>query len=93
MLGRVVVSILSIVRIVRQGQLIREEDECKIIVTEREIDPFSWMRYIVLQRKDWEGQHIPFDKQKFTCLFLFILHYLIILSVACIFSEIRPGGG
>ena len=56
-LGRVIVSILSIVRIVRQGQLIREEDGCKIIVTEREIDPFSWMRDIVLQRKDWEGQH------------------------------------
>ena len=56
-LGRVVVSILSIVRIVRQGQLIREEDGCKIIVTDRDIDPFSWMRYIVLPRKDWEGQH------------------------------------
>ena len=58
-LGRVVVSILSIVRIVRQGQLIREEDGCKIIVTDREIDPFSWMRYIVLPRKDWEGPHAP----------------------------------
>ena len=56
-LGRVTVSILSIVRIVRRGQLTREEDGCKIIVTDREIDPFSWMRYIVLPRKDWEGQH------------------------------------
>ena len=58
-LGRVVVSILSIVRIVRRGQLIREDDGCKIIVTDREIDPFSWMRYIVLSRKDWEGPHAP----------------------------------
>lgn len=56
-LGRVIVSILSIVRIIRRGQLIREEDGCKIIVTDRDIDPFSWMRYIVLPRKDWEGQH------------------------------------
>ncbi len=56
---RVAVSILSITRIVRQGDYVREEDGCKIIVTERDIDPFSWMRYIVLSRKDWEGSHAP----------------------------------
>ena len=56
-IGRVVISILSIIRIVRRGQLIREEDGCKIIVTDRGVDPFSWMRYIVLPLKDWEGQH------------------------------------
>ena len=54
---RLAVSILSIVRIVRQGECVREEDGCRIIVTEREIDPFSWMRYIVLSREDWEGPH------------------------------------
>ena len=58
-LARVLVSILSISRIIKRGQLVREEDGCKIIVTDREIDPFSWMRYIVLSRKDWEGNHAP----------------------------------
>ena len=54
---RIIVSILSIVRIIRQGQLVREENGCKIIVTERDIDPFSWMHYIVLPRKDWDAPH------------------------------------
>ena len=54
---RVVISILSIVRIVRQGELVHQEDGCKVVVTGRDIDPFSWMRYIVLSRKDWEGDH------------------------------------
>ena len=58
-LARVLVSILSISRIIKRGQLVREEDGCKIVVTDREIDPFSWMRYIVLSRKDWEGNHAP----------------------------------
>ena len=58
-LVRVVVSILSIARIVRRGELVREEDGCKVIVTERDIDPFSWMRYIVLSRKDWENNRTP----------------------------------
>ena len=56
---RVIVSILSISKIIRQGELVREEDRCKIVVTDRDIDPFSWMRYIVLSRKDWEGNHAP----------------------------------
>ena len=56
---RVVVSMISIARIVRQGELVREEDGSKVIVTERDIDPFSWMRYIVLSRKDWENNRIP----------------------------------
>ena len=56
-LSRVIVSILSIARIIKHGQLVGEEDGCKIIVTDRDIDPFSWMRYIVLSRKDWEGHH------------------------------------
>ena len=54
---RIIVSILSIVRIIRQGQLVREENGCKIVVTERDIDPFSWMHYIVLPRKDWDAPH------------------------------------
>ena len=53
-LARVFISILSIVRIIRQGEQIREEDGCKIIVTERDIDPFSWMHFIILSRNDWE---------------------------------------
>ena len=56
-LARVTTSILSIVRIIHRGQLVQEEDGCQIIVTERDIDPFSWMKYIVLSRKDWEAPH------------------------------------
>ena len=58
-LARVLVSVLCIARIIRLCQPVREEEGCKIIVTDRDIDPFSWMRYIVLSRKDWEGDHAP----------------------------------
>ena len=58
-LAQVMVSILSISRIIKRGQLVGEEDGCKIIVTDMDIDPFSWMRYIVLSRKDWKGDHAP----------------------------------
>ena len=54
-LVRVGVSILSLARIIRRGKGVREEDGVKIVVSDRDIDPFSWMRYIVLSQKDWEA--------------------------------------
>ena len=54
---RLLVSILSILRILRHATCIGEEDGCRILVTDWDIDPFSWMRYIVLSRKDWEAPH------------------------------------
>ena len=56
-LARVLISILSILRIIRQGEPVREEDSCRILVTERCIDPCSWMKYIILSKKDWEQPH------------------------------------
>ena len=55
-MARAILSILSILRIVRNSQTVLEEDGCKIVVTEREIDPFSWMRYIVLSRNDYSDK-------------------------------------
>ena len=56
---RVILSILSIRRIINQGETVLNEDGCKIVVTERDVDPFSWMRYIVLSRKDYEENATP----------------------------------
>ncbi|MBQ9400239.1 MAG: energy transducer TonB [Bacteroidales bacterium] len=56
-LVRVIALILSILKIIRQGELVREDDGCKVVVTDHDIAPFSWMRYVVLPRKDWEGPH------------------------------------
>ena len=56
-LAREVISILSVIRIIRRSQFVLEEDGCQVFVTEREIDPFSWMRFIVLSQKDWASPH------------------------------------
>ncbi|MDO5442241.1 MAG: M56 family metallopeptidase [Bacteroidia bacterium] len=56
-LVRVVVSILSIKKKIHQGETVQEEDGCRIIVTENDVDPFSWMRYVVISRTDWESNH------------------------------------
>ena len=56
---RLAFSIRSIIRMIRQGELVLEEDGCEVFVTERDIAPFSWMRCIVLSREDWEVDRRP----------------------------------
>ena len=54
---RVAVSIISILRIIRQSELVQDCDGCKVVVTKNDIEPFSWMRHIVLSKADWESNH------------------------------------
>ena len=56
---RVLLSVLSIRRIIRQGETVSNEDGYKTVVTDRDIEPFSWMRYIVISRKDYEDNPLP----------------------------------
>ena len=42
-LARVAVSIISIIRMIRQSELVEEGDGCKVVVTKSNIEPFSWM--------------------------------------------------
>lgn len=56
-LVRVAESIVSIMRIIRQSESVQECDGGKVVVTKSDIEPFSWMRYIVLSKTDWESNH------------------------------------
>ena len=56
---RIALSIFSIEKIVRNGEVMLNEAGCKVIVTERNIEPFSWMQYIVLSKTDWESNCSP----------------------------------
>lgn len=53
-LVRVIVSIISILNMVKKGELVNEEVGCKIILTDRDVASFSWMKYVVIPRKDWD---------------------------------------
>ncbi len=54
---RIIISVISIMRIIRNGKEVERGDRYTIIVTDREIDPFSWMKYIVISKEDWDGNH------------------------------------
>jgi TonB family protein len=56
-IARIIVSIISILKIIQDGVRISEENGYKIIVTKRNIDPFSWMNCIVMSNDDYVSNH------------------------------------
>ena len=53
-LGYLLWSVGQVVRLIRHSEQHPQADGAIICVTNKEVSPFSWMRYIVLNRKDYE---------------------------------------
>ena len=54
-LGYLLWSVGQVVRLIRHSEQHPQADGTIICVTNKEVSPFSWMRYIVLNRKDYES--------------------------------------
>ena len=57
-LVRIIVELVQISRIIRSGEAHPQEDGTTIVVVDRDIAPFSWMKWIVLSREDCGNSHI-----------------------------------
>ena len=56
-LGRLAFNIFKVWRLIRHSQLHPQDDGTVVAVTTHNVAPFSWMRYIVLNRDDYEAQN------------------------------------
>ncbi|MDE6106403.1 MAG: M56 family metallopeptidase [Bacteroidales bacterium] len=51
--GHTCVSVFSVWRLIRRGRRLPQDDGAVLVVTQRPVAPFSWMRYIVLSEADY----------------------------------------
>ena len=54
-LGKMLWSIGQVVNLIRRSECHPQADGTVVAVTDEDVSPFSWMRYIVLNRKDYES--------------------------------------
>ena len=54
-LGKMLWSIGQVVNLIRRSERHQQADGTVVAVTDEDVSPFSWMRYIVLNRKDYES--------------------------------------
>ena len=57
-LARIVVELVQICRIIRSGESLPQEDGTVLIIVDRDIAPFSWMKWIIMSREDYGNKHI-----------------------------------
>ena len=50
----ILVSIVRVSRMISCGERMRQEEGITLVLTERQTEPFSWMHFVVMSRKDYE---------------------------------------
>ena len=53
-LMQILISVYKVLRIISDGECRQLEGGIRLVITEKEVSPFSWMNTIVLSRKDYE---------------------------------------
>ena len=54
-LGHLLCSVIQVVHLIRNCEQHPQADGTTVCVTDKDVSPFSWMRYIVLNRHDYES--------------------------------------
>ena len=54
--GHIVWSVMQMVRLIMHSERHQQTDGITIVITDKQVAPFSWMRYIVLNVSDFEHQ-------------------------------------
>jgi biopolymer transport protein ExbD len=57
-LVRIAVELVQVSRIIRSGGKRPQDDGTTLVIVDRDIAPFSWMKWIVLSREDSANNHI-----------------------------------
>ena len=57
---KIIVELIQLSRIIRSGEKHVQQDGTSLVILDRDIAPFSWMKWTVLSREDYESgnQHI-----------------------------------
>ena len=54
-IAKIIVEIIQVSRIIRSGEMQVGQDGTKLVIVDRDIAPFSWMKWTVLSREDYES--------------------------------------
>ena len=57
-LARIVIELVQVSHVIRSGEKHPQDDGTTLVVVDRDIAPFSWMKWIVLSREDFGNSHI-----------------------------------
>lgn len=87
---RIIISVISIMRIIRNGKEVERGDRYILIVTDREIDPFSWIKYILISKEDWDGNHTSIIVHEKAHIYKRHSHELMLVNILAAMQWFNP---
>ncbi len=54
-IAKIVVELVQVSRIIRSGEKLPQEDGTILVIVDRDMAPFSWMKWTVLSKEDYES--------------------------------------
>lgn len=89
-LAWILISIVRVRRIISCGKRMRQEGDITLVLTEKQTEPFSWMHFVVMSRKDYEtgNRAILLHEQAHVRMFHSV--DVLLINLVCAFQWFNP---
>ena len=87
---RIIVELIQVSRIIRSGEKHAQPDGTSLVVVDQDIAPFSWMKWTVLSREDYESGNRHILQHERAHIHLRHAHDLLVLNILSIMQWFNP---
>ena len=89
-IARIIVELVQVSRIIRSGEMHAQPDGTSLVVVDRDIAPFSWMKWTVLSREDYESGNRHILQHERAHIRLGHAYDLLVLNVLSVMQWFNP---
>ncbi len=90
MAARTVITWIRLVGVIRSGRKIAHNGYTLVVTEDERFAPFSWMRYVVISRKDYESDNTAIATHELSHIACRHWEDLLIAQTACIVNWFNP---
>ena len=87
---KIIVELIQVSRIIRSGEMHAQPDGTSLVVVDQDIAPFSWMKWTVLSREDYENGNRHILQHERAHIRLRHAHDLLVLNILSIMQWFNP---
>ena len=89
-IARIVVELVQVSRIIRSGERKIQQDGMNLVIVDRDIAPFSWMKWTVLSREDYESGNRHILQHERAHIHLGHAYDLLVLNILSVMQWFNP---
>ena len=89
-IARIIIELVQVSRIIRSGERQVRQDGMNLVIVDRDIAPFSWMKWTVLSREDYESGNRHILQHERAHIRLGHAYDLLVLNILSVMQWFNP---